>query len=237
MQAESPTPRWIEGTVSRSGEYCTLSYDPGRDVSRASWLAVALVGPPSGGVPVVEFLVSSSDPQFNEAVAEVVRDLDIILGDRDPWWYAKYWTTTVGNLGYSTVHWGYRMPLEEGLRDFMVSLQEFEGFTRQSFTVGQLRADSNWPWGDAYGVYCFLVNGNVVYVGRAAGNTVGERLWDQLRSTSDPEWARVVSTDENTVEVLLLNKDWAEKRSAHMACALECYLIAKLDPEFNSRSV
>jgi hypothetical protein len=232
MCPESSSRRWTEGPVSRDGEHCKLWYDPAKDESEASWLAVALVGPPSDGLPVVEFLVDGSDPQFDAAVARVIWDLDIILGERDPWRYAQYWTTTVGNCAYNDVHWGLVMPLEEGLRGFIASLGRFEGFDRRSFSVGELRADSNWPWGYAFGVYCFLVDGRVVYVGRAAGETVGERLANQLRSISDPAWARVVTSDENRVQVFLVDKAWT-----HMAAALECYLIANLKPEFNLRSV
>jgi hypothetical protein len=225
-------PRWVEGPVSRDGEYFKLWYDPEHEDDAAHWLEVAVLSRRADGVPVVEFVIDALDPRHEAAVAGVVRDIQVILGERDPWWYARRWATSaVGNF-YNTVHWGYFMPLEQEFPNFMVSLREFEGFERRSFTIRELRADSNWPWGYAFGVYCFLVNSRVVYVGRAAGNTIGERLWDQLRSTSDSDWASVVTNDENTVEVFMVGKDLA-----HVACALECYLIAKLNPEFNLRSV
>jgi hypothetical protein len=233
VEPGSETPLlWVEGTVSRDGEYFKLWYDPEREQDASHWLEVAVLGRRADGVAVVEFVIDPLDPRREAAVADVARDIQVILGDRDPWWYARRWAiSAVGNF-YGKVHWGYFMGLEDGLRDFMVSLREFAGFERRSFSVGELRADSNWPWGYAFGVYCFLVDGKVVYVGRAAGKTIGERLWDQLRSTSDPDWASVVSTDENVVEVFLVDKD-----SAHLACGLECFLIAKLKPEFNLRSV
>jgi len=124
------------------------------------------------------------------------------------------------------------MGLQDGLNDFTSAVHEFEGFGRQSFTIKELRADSNWPWGYSFGVYCFLVEDEVVYVGRAAGKTIGERLWDQLRSTSDPDWARVVTADDTVVQVFLVGEELT-----YMVCALECYLIAKLKPKFNLRSV
>jgi hypothetical protein len=223
---------WVEGPVSRDGEYFRLWYDPEHEADPTQWIEAAVLSRRADEVAVVEFVIDALSPLRAAAVADVVRDIQIILGDRDPWWYARRWAiSAVGNY-YGTVHWGYFMPLEQELPGFMQSLREFEGFKRQSFKVGELRADSNWPWGYAFGVYCFLVAGRVVYVGRAAGNTLGERLSDQLRSTSDPGWAAVVTADENTVEVFLVDKD-----SAHLACALECYLIAKLSPEFNLRSV
>jgi hypothetical protein len=223
---------WVEGQVSRKGEYIKLWYDPDRDESGDSWLTVAVLGPPSDGTAIVEYVIDPLDPTNAQAIEAVARDLEVILRQYGGWAYARRWAvSSVGNF-YSDVHWGFFMGLVDGLRDFMTTVHGFEGFERRSFTIKDLTADSNWPWGYAFGVYCFLVEGEVVYVGRAAGKTVGERLWDQLRSTSDPEWERVVTADENIVEVFLVGQE-----QLHMACALECYLIASLDPKFNSRSV
>ena len=96
--------------------------------------------------------------------------------------------------------------------------------------MGELKADSNWPWGSTYGVYCFVADDRVVYVGRALGRTLGQRLWDQLRSISDPEWEQVVTRDENRVEVFSVSREWA-----FLGAALEAYLIAQLSPRFNKR--
>jgi len=223
---------WVEGQVSRKGEYIKLWYDPDRDESGDSWLTVAVVGPPLEGVAIIEHVVDPLDPANAQAVEAIARDLDIILRQQGGWAYAIRWaTSSIGNH-YGDVHWGFFMGLADGLRDFTASLHEFEGFEQQSFTIKELRADSDWPWGYGFGVYCFLVEGEVVYVGRAAGNTIGERLWDQLRSTSDPDWERVVMADETVVKVFLVGEELT-----HMACALECYLIAKLKPKFNLRSV
>ena len=223
---------WVEGQVSRKGEYMKLWYDPDRDKSGYSWLTVAVVGPPSEGVAIIEYVVDTLDPANAQAVEAIARDLDIILRQQGGWAYAIRLATSSICNHYGDVHLWFFIGLADGLRDFTASLHEFEGFDQKYFTIKELMADSDWPWGYAFCVYCFLVEGVVVYVGRAAGNTIGERLWDQLRSTSDPEWERVVTTDENIVKVFLVGKDLA-----HMACALECYLIAKLQPKFNSRSV
>lgn len=232
MDLGSNIDSWVEGHVSRKGEYIKLWYDPDHDDSGTSWRTVAVVGPPSDGVATIEYIIDSLDPANAQAVEAVAGDLNIILRQHGGWAYAIRWaTSSVGNF-YGNVHWGLFMGLADGLRDFTASLHEFEGFERRSFTVKDLRADSRWPWGDAFGVYCFLVDGEVVYVGRAAGKTVGERLWDQLRSVSDPDWERVVMADDTVVQVFLVGKEFM-----HMACALECYLIANLKPRFNSRSV
>jgi len=223
---------WVEGEVRRNGEYLKLWYDPNHDDSGSSWLTVAVLGPPSGGVATVEYIIDPLDPANAQAVEAVARDLEIILRQQGGWAYAIRWaTSSIGNI-CGDVHWRFFMGLADGLHDFTASLHEFEGFEQRSFTIRELRADSDWPWGYGFGVYCFLVAGEVVYVGRAAGKTIGERLWDQLRSTSDPDWERVVMADETVVEVFLVGEDLT-----HMACAFECYLIAKLAPKFNSRSV
>ena len=222
---------WVEGQVSGKGEYIKLWYDPDRDETGDSWLTVAVLGPPSDGIAVIEYVIDPLDSANAQAVEAVARDLDVILRQPGGWAYAIRWaTSSVGNF-YGSVHWGFFMGLVDGLRDFMASLQEFEGFERRPFTIKEL-ADPNWPWGYSFGVYCFLVDGEVVYVGRAAGKTIGERLWDQLRSTSDPDWKKVVTSDETVVEVFLVDNE-----ATHMACALECYLTAKLEPKFNLRSV
>jgi hypothetical protein len=194
-----------------------------------------LIGPPDGDVVDVQFLVDRSDPEAREAVAEVVKEIQYYLvdkGERDAWWYAKYHTTTMADA-YSKVHWRYFMSqLDSEARDFTSSLGEFPGFERMSFAVGSLLDDPNWLWGYAHGVYCFVEDGHVVYVGRALGCTLGQRLADQLGSTDDPEWAEVVRDRANRIEVFTIDDEWL-----HLASALEVYLIGHLDPRprFNRR--
>jgi len=120
--------------------------------------------------------------------------------------------------------------LDQHVQRFDRILATHPEFKRHSFTVGELNADSHWPWGYAHGVYCFVVEGKVVYVGRALGCTIGQRLWDQLRSTSNPEWEQVVTRGENRVEVFAVDREWA-----FLGAALEAYLIEQLAPRFNSR--
>ncbi len=113
---------------------------------------------------------------------------------------------------------------------FLRDIAAFPGFGRRSFLVGDLQADSNWSWGYDHGVYCFVVDGDVVYVGRALGNTLGQRIADQLRSTSNPAWECVVTRSDNRVEVFTVKREWA-----FLAAALEAYLIHMLKPKFNRR--
>ncbi len=237
MRRESSIRSWEEGSVNRLGEHFELRYgpyDPQSDEGWADWLPVALIGPPVDGVATVEFLLDQTDTRFEVQFAAARQEIELYLiepGHEDAWGYAKYHAcSTLANF-YSTVHWGYVMPrLEKHVGDFLSALEDNPGFAKLSFSVGELRADSNWPWGKAHGVYCFVVDDEVVYVGRALGKTLGERLWDQLRSTSDPKWEPVVTRDENRVEVFSVPREWA-----FLGAALEPYLIDKLKPRLNSR--
>jgi hypothetical protein len=121
--------------------------------------------------------------------------------------------------------------LDRNIAAFSTALSEHPQFERHSFTAAELRADSNWPWARVYGVYCFLVDGKVVYAGRALGCTIGQRLWDQLRSVSDPAWAAVVESDDTRIEVFATDREWA-----FLGAALEAYLIDRLKPSFNRRA-
>jgi hypothetical protein len=121
--------------------------------------------------------------------------------------------------------------LGEAVDAFSADLASFPGFDPLHFRVGDLQKSSDWPWGYRHGVYCFVRDGIVVYVGRALGSTLGQRLWDQLRSVSDPAWAEVVNDPDCRVEVFAVDKD-----RAYLGAALEAYLIDRLKPAFNSRA-
>ena len=120
--------------------------------------------------------------------------------------------------------------LEGQVRDFLAELATFLDFERYSFKVGDLLANPQWPWGYEHGFYCFVASGEVVYVGRALGSTLGERISDQLLSTSDPGWARVVTDPDNCVEIFAVDAG-----HAYVASALEAYLIDRIQPRFNKR--
>lgn len=126
-----------------------------------------------------------------------------------------------------------RDTLTTEVAQFMDEVVAFSGFTDTTYTAGELRANSNWEWGYAHGVYCFIHHGEVVYVGRAL-TTLGIRIADQLRSQSDPAWARIVTDDSTEIRVFAVKE--AEKDKAYMASALEAYLINRLKPRVNSRS-
>lgn len=122
-------------------------------------------------------------------------------------------------------------PLATEVREFEREMTEFAGFTNWVFTIGELQDDSNWQWGWRQGVYCFIsaYDGKVMYVGRAL-TTVGERIAYHLRSGDDPKWREILSDRRNLVRVFAVEDD-----SAHMASALEAFLIKRFDPTINSK--
>ncbi|TLN27278.1 hypothetical protein FDZ71_00040 [bacterium] len=116
------------------------------------------------------------------------------------------------------------------MADFTTAVRRLADFDRLGFEVGQLLDDPNWPWGYDHGVYCFIVDGAVVYVGRALGCTLGERVYDHLHSTDDPAWEEVVTRRDNRVEIFAV-----PEARAFLSASLEAYLIEQLAPRFNSR--
>jgi len=236
MEAERGGIGWVEGSVNRAVQHFVISYGSGcMDEGDIPETPVALVGPPIGGRAIVEFLVDKSDLSTRESVDAVVGEIDFYLtelGDPNPWRYCLLHTGTLSNA-FSRVHWECHMSgLEHEVVEFELAARRFRGFGRRGFTVGELLSDRRWDWGVEHGVYCFLVGDEVVYVGRALGCTLGERIADQLRQKSDPEWAAVVEDDASRIELFTVEKD-----RAYIAAALEAYLIQVLapHPKFNSR--
>ena len=111
----------------------------------------------------------------------------------------------------------------------------FQGFKSQSFRAVDLIADPNWRWGFDHGVYCFTRGSEILYVGRALGKTLGERIADHLRSTQDSEWVKVVHDEETNVVVFAV-----EKEQAWVSASFEAFLITALQSDgfelpFNKR--
>lgn len=114
--------------------------------------------------------------------------------------------------------------------EFSELLTSFDGLgPRQSYDVSALRADSNWSWASIPGVYLFVRDDEVLYVGRAL-RTVGARLWSHLQSREDEVWAAVLDDPATRVEVIAV-----DDRQLFLAAALEVFLIERLKPRFNSR--
>lgn len=112
MSAGNRTPgnrlwSWHEGRVDSSAEHIELRYRDASQTGHEQWIPVALVGPPTGRIFPVRWLV---DPQVNdEMIADVKRELTFYLAEkreRNPWAYALYHCGTAANL-YSKVHWSH----------------------------------------------------------------------------------------------------------------------------------
>ena len=95
--------------MDREEELVELRYGNAGDDPYERWLPVALVGKPKKHVFSVSWLINSTDPVDQKAVAAARKELTyflVELGERDPWAYAKYHCNTNSNM-YSPVHWSY----------------------------------------------------------------------------------------------------------------------------------
>jgi hypothetical protein len=123
--------------------------------------------------------------------------------------------------------------LQTALHAFQKEHLEGVNLGRYEHSLEQLHAgEGHWDaWEKSAGVYYFVKNNEIVYVGRALQNTgLGTRVYTQINSTGDPKWDRVIKNKQVTVGVICLPKDkW------YMAASLEIYLIDKLKPEFNRK--
>ncbi|WP_411347202.1 hypothetical protein [Paenibacillus sp. WLX2291] len=88
-------------------------------------------------------------------------------------------------------------------------------------------------WSKKAGVYYFLQNDIVKYVGRATPNVgLGIRVYQQANAWGGHDgWDNVIS-DPNTTYGLIIFED---REDWHWLAALEVLLIDKLRPQFNKR--
>ncbi|MCG2807629.1 MAG: hypothetical protein L6413_05095, partial [Coriobacteriia bacterium] len=90
--------------------------------------------------------------------------------------------------------------LSQALTQFGEHLARFNAREPVQYSLSALRLNTDWPWGHAKGVYCFVRGGRIQYVGRAIGSSsIGARLWSHINSLSDPAWADVINDDGTTV--------------------------------------
>jgi hypothetical protein len=97
---------WRDGVVDQKGDYLELRYGS-QDADPDTWVGAARVGPPSGHVFPVQWLMNREAPANPEMVDAIVRELDSYLlqvGGSDPWSYAQYHCGTTSNW-YGDVHW------------------------------------------------------------------------------------------------------------------------------------
>ncbi|MCH8027574.1 MAG: hypothetical protein IID63_05560 [candidate division Zixibacteria bacterium] len=101
------------------------------------------------------------------------------------------------------------------------------------FTLEELRKEkSKWnEWENESGIYYFVEEGSIVYIGRALKNTgLGSRVNDQIEAFGDPKWDRIIKNNQVIVGIVCVNEEmW------FMTSSLELYLIDKIKPRINSR--
>ena len=98
---------WKSNQVDPKKEHLELVYDREKSFKQGDLIVVARVEQPINRVFSVQFLISGDDPSNAKALAEVRRQLDYYLVEKDetaPWEYACYHTGTSANI-YSSVHW------------------------------------------------------------------------------------------------------------------------------------
>ena len=122
-------------------------------------------------------------------------------------------------------------PVLDGFRE---ALRHASVPTPVEISLGDLRKrDADWSaWEQKSGVYYFVQDGPLVYVGRAlSGTGLGSRIHNQITSFGDPAWDAVIKDDHVLVGLICLpEKDW------FLASSLEVFLIQRLRPRFNKRS-
>jgi len=180
----------------------------------------------TGAICCVEVQLDESDVPVGFPDHLISRDL---LGSMAIWPYPEFnsfvWWSSAG-AGSPTSY----DALSAKTREFGVELDTFKGFTEFDFRVGDLLDNPKWEWGYSHGVYCFVRNREAVYVGRALGSTLGQRIWNQLQSQDEQAWKQVVTDRGTHVRVFAV-----EDNCVYMASALEAFLIDELKPHFNSR--
>lgn len=99
-------------------------------------------------------------------------------------------------------------------------------------TIQELRQPTWGDWVREPGVYYFVHQGEVVYIGRAlCSQALGNEIGTYINQYDNPEWAAVIR-DESTVVGLLVfpRDDW------HWVATLEVWLIdGPSRPKFNKR--
>ncbi len=118
------------------------------------------------------------------------------------------------------------------LNTFIDSLKNINITEIYEFNIRELKSKREWgEWSHKKGVYLFIKDDEIVYVGRAL-NSLGSRVHNQITSFGDPEWNEVIENDDNTVAVICI-----EDNMRYLASALEIYLIDSIEPrpKFNKR--
>ena len=100
-------------------------------------------------------------------------------------------------------------------------------------TITHLRGPDDWPdtWCGKPGIYYFVNNDEVVYIGRAVPSQgLGNRIGTHIAVNDDSDWGQVVTDGNTRVGMIPFDADdW------HWLAALEVYLIDDPRPKFNKK--
>jgi hypothetical protein len=98
-------------------------------------------------------------------------------------------------------------------------------------TVEELRSEKKWDdlWSASPGIYYFVRDDIVVYIGRALpGTNLGARINSHLKSATNEKWVQTLGEKGAAVGLLPF-----PKADHHWAAALELALLEDGLPEFN----
>jgi hypothetical protein len=123
--------------------------------------------------------------------------------------------------------------LLERARKCFSRIQGHVPLTPIRLTVNDLRISPSWGgWKNSPGLYYFVHNEEVVYVGRAVPSVgLGNRIGSQINAFGDPAWDEIIRDEQTVVGVMpFSNDDW------HWVATLEVWLIdGPTRPKFNKR--
>jgi hypothetical protein len=112
-------------------------------------------------------------------------------------------------------------------------INDFPSMQPVRLTLGELRRGANWgDWSRKPGIYYFIKDDQVVYIGRAVPSVgIGNRIGTHINEYSDPEWAAIIQDEQAICGVLPFpDLDW------HWLGTLEmCLIDGDSRPRFNKR--
>lgn len=126
-----------------------------------------------------------------------------------------------------------KQSLEKTFAGFMRRISALSAPRRFTFTVEDYsKGGVPWHEWEEPGIYYFVRDGVVEYVGRAIPSTgLKSRVVDQMSRSGDPIWNEVRENPKTEICLIAFDRDdW------HWIAALEVLLIDKLRPRFNLRS-
>jgi len=122
--------------------------------------------------------------------------------------------------------------LENQVRVFcrrISQLPEPQQYIHQSAELLNPEALRSVSWRTYPGIYAFESDGRIVYVGRAAKDALGTRIWDQVRPRPG-EWHEIVTRPDTRIALYAFRmEDW------FWVASLELYLLQIEKPEYNKR--